>query len=142
MPLRPEDLLSIPKHVSLLATCRAIGLALDDNARVLRRGDRKIKNTTAYKAGKIVRDMELDCEIRSVENIKKWKLPLKINNYIQLANSYIYFYTYSLKVRKWCNLKSPYRVKSIVNIMPDYFVEDYDDLDPKYEELFERYCVY
>ena len=46
-------------------------------------------------------EIELDCEKRSVLKIKKYKLPIDINNYIQKANSYIFFYTYLKSSRKW-----------------------------------------
>jgi hypothetical protein len=37
-------------------------------------------------------DLELDCEKRSVELIKKWKLPIDLDNYIRVANAYVLSY--------------------------------------------------
>ena len=40
-----------------------------------------------------IAELELDCEKRSVEIIKKFKLKLGINKYIKLANAYLYSFT-------------------------------------------------
>ena len=37
-------------------------------------------------------DLERDCEIRSVENIRKWKLPINKAQYQRKANLYLYSY--------------------------------------------------
>jgi hypothetical protein len=37
-------------------------------------------------------DLELDCEKRSVEKIKKWKLPIDLDDYIRVSNAYIFSY--------------------------------------------------
>jgi len=102
---------------------------------------KRVEKSIAIRSGKLVRDMELDCEKRAVKNIKKWKLPIPINEYIKNANAYILFYAHTFKHRKWCNIKSPYNIKRIINIMPEEFVDNYDVLEPKYEELVNLYCV-
>lgn len=53
----------------------------------------KIMNKT--QVSKMLDDMielEKDCEMRSVEKIKKWGLPINIPKYIQRANIYLYSY--------------------------------------------------
>jgi hypothetical protein len=91
---------------------------------------------------KIVRNLELDCEKRSVELIKQFNLPIDVKNYIKGANTYIYFYAFVRKNRKWYNKKSPYKVKEIFDMMPAKFLEphEYNTMPKGYEEAVEKYC--
>ena len=50
---------------------------------------------------KTVQEMELDCERKSVEMIKKFDLPIDIEEYTSIANIYIFYYTYAKKNRCW-----------------------------------------
>ena len=85
------------------------------------------------------RSLELDCEKRAVKKIRKWKLPISKEEYIQKSNAYILFYNYMKKVRKWSTPeRSPYRSKKIYTFMPDKFLRNYSKL-PKYaEEIFDK----
>jgi hypothetical protein len=53
------------------------------------------------KSYKIVAELELDCERRAINKIKKYKLPIDINEYIKEANEYILGYMKSRKTGKW-----------------------------------------
>lgn len=64
--------------------------------------------------------LELDCEKRTVRKIKKYKLPINIEKYIQEANAYLFAYVYSLLSRKW--YEAPYEKKNIVEHMPTKFL--------------------
>ncbi len=55
-------------------------------------GGKKIRSIK--KAIEWSRDLELDNEKRSVKLIKKWKLPIDLNDYIKKANAYVQFYNY------------------------------------------------
>ena len=48
-----------------------------------------------------VRDMELDCERRTVKLIKQFNMTIDIKEYICQANIYIYYYNYAKVTRKW-----------------------------------------
>jgi hypothetical protein len=61
--------------------------------------------------------LEADCERRVVDIIVKENLPLNIQEYCRRANSYIFFYHWVKKHRKWYN-KAPYEIKGILDIMP------------------------
>lgn len=63
--------------------------------------------------------MERDCDIRSVNMIKKWKLPININLYIKQSNAYAYSYFYTFEKRKW--LGNIWKNKKILDIMPSHF---------------------
>jgi hypothetical protein len=83
------------------------------------------------------RDLELDNEKRTVKIIKKHKLDINVESYIQKANAYIYFYTYMLQSRKWCKPNnSPYNNKILVDAMPKKFVKNYNKLPKKIEKIF------
>ena len=87
----------------------------------------------------IARDLELDNEKRTVEMIKKWKLPIDVNEYIRKANAYVLFYNYLKKTRKWSEpTNSPYINKNIVEAMSDKFDMDYEKLSPELFELYKR----
>jgi hypothetical protein len=87
----------------------------------------------------IARNLELDNEKRTVEMIKKWNLPIDVNEYIKKANAYIIFYNYLRISRKWSDpTNSPYRNQNIVDAMSDKFDMDYENLSPELEELYKR----
>lgn len=88
----------------------------------------------------IVQDLEYDCERRSVEKIKKYKLPIDTKHYIKTANSYILFYQYAKLKRIWYSKnKAPYLIKEIVDSMPSRFVKNYNKLSTKHIELYDKY---
>lgn len=66
----------------------------------------------------VVRNCELDCERRSVENIKKYNLPINIEKYCKNASAYIYFYNFIKKTRVWETKHKPSDCKKIIDIMP------------------------
>jgi hypothetical protein len=87
-------------------------------------------------------DIEVDCEKRTVEKIKKWSLDKIIDTeeYIQKSNAYILFYLWMKKNRSWYTIgKEPYNIDEIVSIMPKTFDIDYTKLEPKIEEVFDKY---
>ena len=49
---------------------------------------------------RLVKETELDCEMRAVETIKKWKLPVNTKRYTKCAIAYIYYYDYLRHNRK------------------------------------------
>jgi len=59
-----------------------------------------------------VKWLELDCEKRAVKNIKKYKLPINIPQYIQAANAYILFHNHIKSTRRWCSENSPTESKN------------------------------
>jgi hypothetical protein len=78
----------------------------------------------------------------TVEKIKKWSLDKIIDTeeYIQKSNAYILFYLWMKKNRSWYTIgKEPYNIDEIVSIMPKTFDIDYTKLEPKIEEVFDKY---
>jgi hypothetical protein len=67
--------------------------------------------------------LEIDCEKRAVEKIKKHKLSLDIDNYIRRANVYMFSWRYFLDLRCWYHpYYKPYENDELVAIMPTKFL--------------------
>jgi hypothetical protein len=87
----------------------------------------------------ICRDLEVDAEKRAVKMIKKYNLPIDIDEYIRGANAYIYFYNYILNIRRWSTPKnSPYRNKILIASMPKTFMKDYSVLPDRLLKVYQE----
>jgi len=62
--------------------------------------------------------IEADNERRTVEYIKKFGLPIDVEQYIQKSNAYVMFYDVVLKTRRWSGEKPVYSVPEIYNQFP------------------------
>jgi hypothetical protein len=60
--------------------------------------------------------LEHDCEHRSIEKIRRHKLPIDLAVYTQKANAYLIGYHVTLRERKWCF--RAYRDKNVYGRMP------------------------
>lgn len=80
--------------------------------------------------------LELDCEKRTVNKIKKYKLDIDTKKYIQQANTYLFSYWATQKYRKW--LPMPYNNKNLVKKFPNYFLKlsEYINPESKYVRIF------
>ncbi len=83
--------------------------------------------------------LELDCEKRSVEKIKKYKLPINIETYIQMSNSYIYFYNWVLKNRSWTPKGKELHIPEIYSNAPKEFQKRYNNIPAELEAAFDKY---
>ena len=68
-------------------------------------------------------ELELDCEKKSVELIRKWDLPLNIPQYIQKAN--IYLYSYALMAHLKHFPTDVYRDENLLKLVPTTFLRSY-----------------
>lgn len=82
-------------------------------------------------------ELELDCEKRSIEKIKKYKLPIDIKQYKQKSNTYFYGIMYCGVKRNWYN--RIYSKKAIWSLAPDRFQRRYTDIPPRMYQVFEKY---
>ena len=100
-------------------------------------GGKKIRSIK--KAIEQSRDLELDNEKRTVKLIKKWKLPIDLNDYIKKANAYLQFYNYMRISRRWSKPNnSPYSNKAIYEVMPANFRMNYETMGKKYLKLYKE----
>jgi hypothetical protein len=85
--------------------------------------------------------VEVDCEKRTVEKIKKYGLDsiINIDEYIQKSNAYVLFYLWMRKNRKWYTIgKEPYNIPDVVSVMPKTFDIDYTELSPDILDAFDH----
>lgn len=102
--------------------------------------DRKLSKRVLHTKFLAVRNFELDCEKRAVELIKRYKLPINIQSYIQDANCYMFFYAYVKKHRIWPQKRIPMLIK---HTMPKHFLKanEYNTMPVEYEMLITKHCV-
>jgi hypothetical protein len=86
------------------------------------------KSEKVKKYFKKIMELELDCEKRSVEKIKKYNLNIDINSYIKSGNSYLFSYYCFYHLKCWYHHK--YRIydqNHIIESMPcvHLSVDDY-----------------
>jgi hypothetical protein len=74
------------------------------------------KKQLAYHYRK-ARDVEWDCERRSLKMVKEWGLPLDTKTYARQANTYVGSYAVMMKKRKWIT-KPLYTNPRVANHMP------------------------
>lgn len=90
---------------------------------------------------KKAREVELDCEKRTMEKAKSYGLSINIEEEIQKANSYILFYTLLKETRKWNKPgKPPYKIKEVWSALPNTFNMDYTVVPDDIKELYIKYC--
>lgn len=88
----------------------------------------------------LVRDIERDCEERTWKMIKE-RPGLRIcpDEYVQKANTYLYSYTIVRRKRQWYK-KPPYIIKKAVKSMPTKFMNDYNRVPRKFNEIISKEC--
>ena len=75
---------------------------------------------------KVIDDMvelEKDCEMRAVEKIKKWELPINVQDYVQKANTYLYSYAVIPYIKRFPT--GIYYDRELVEMMPTGFRKSY-----------------
>ncbi|MDO8536646.1 MAG: hypothetical protein Q7R94_00145 [bacterium] len=77
------------------------------------------------------RNVELDCEWRTVQKIREFDLPIDLVSYIQGANSYLFFYTVMKVTRAWyIPGKEPYNIPEVWSLAPKHLMplNDYKEV--------------
>lgn len=88
----------------------------------------------------VCRDIELDCERRTVDLLKKYKIPIKISDYIRGANAYIHFYNHIKQYRRWYPPKKmPYARKGLLKASSPKFLKSYDSIPAKMAAAYKKY---
>lgn len=82
-------------------------------------------------------ELELDCEKRSVEKIKKYKLNIDIDNYIKIGNVYLYSYYCFYHLKCWYDKKLRiYDQEELIELMPNKHLK-LNDYWKKHTEIYE-----
>lgn len=92
-------------------------------------------------AARVIRGIEEDCERRSVREIEKYDLPIDVSHYIKTANSYLYLHNLVGITQRWGKKGFSYQNKKILDIMPDTFQDNYDDMPLEYVKVYHE-CGY
>ena len=85
--------------------------------------------------------VEVDCEKRTVEKIKKYDLEFVANSevYTQKSNAYVLSYLWMRQKRKWYKIGfEPYNIESVYTKMPKTFDIDYTKLTDDVFDAFEH----
>lgn len=85
--------------------------------------------------------IELDCEKRSVKKIIKYNLPLDVDRYTQMANTYIYFYQWMKTSRMWIPKHKSLYIEEIIKHAPKKFKRDYSEIPQRLREAFDKYIA-
>jgi len=102
---------------------------------------KEFTNEELKKLSILARDVEWDCEKRTIERAKAFNLNINYTEEIQRANSYILFYNFILETRKWYKTEfAPYRIREVWSLAPKDF--NYDKTLPVSKELKEAYLKY
>lgn len=84
-----------------------------------------------------MRDLELDCEKRTVRLFKRYKVPISTTTYIQQANAYIHFYNHIKEYRQWYpKTQSPYEKEKIIKLCSTKFYKSYDKIPNRLNKVF------
>ena len=86
-------------------------------------------------------DVELDCEKRTIDKLKKYNIDINIAEETQKANSYILFYNIVKEFRKWNEVgKAPYQIKEVWSKMSKEFDMNYSSVDSDIKNLYLKHC--
>lgn len=79
--------------------------------------------------------IELDCEMRSINKIKKYNLPINTTTYIKKSNAYVWSYRLIQQTREWSHSAS-YEFPEVWRAMPKHFDNDYSTLPEDISKIF------
>ena len=86
-------------------------------------GERKRKSKLVIDYTKGSLKLELDCEKRAVDKIIKYGLSIDLDDYIKVANVYLYSWRDFLDLRCWYdNYNKPYDNEDVIAAMPTHFL--------------------
>ena len=84
----------------------------------------------------VMLNVELDCERRSVDKIKRYNLPIKLDTYVRKSNAYVWSYRLMQETRIW-NHSAAYEYPQVWRKMPKHFNDDYDVMPDRIRTIFD-----
>lgn len=90
-----------------------------------------------------IQTLEHDCEIRALEKISEYNLPIDPDLYTQQANAYVWFYTYVRHARVWHKEGKPvYQEKRVYQHMPKQMMElhEYSSMPREIKQAYKS-CI-
>lgn len=90
---------------------------------------------------KVTQALELDCEKRAVKQILKYDLPINLDKYVRQANAYMYHIaTVPIMGSHPKTVNSPLRTPECWRLMPNYFIDDYEDIPQEFLIAAREHC--
>lgn len=80
--------------------------------------------------------LELDCEIRSIKKLKKYKIPVDFNDYIKKTNCYLYGYLFFLEKRQW--IPAIYQDEEVWKKASSRLSKSYKKIPSRLRKAFEK----
>lgn len=104
---------------------------------------KEFDSTIIHDAITVTKKMEWDNEKRSIEKIKKYKLPIDLDKYTKQAIIYIMFHDFMEKYRVWYKPgQPPSRRKDVYGLVPDnYDLSILPQITPEIEEKMKKYIL-
>jgi hypothetical protein len=107
-------------------------------------GIKLLNKAQLRKVEDLIIENELDCEKRSVDKIRKWGLPIPIENYIREANTYVFSYRFMGTYKKFPTSLTTDR--KLIEAAPKIFLKSYQQVPTQlgkelhrfFEELLEK----
>lgn len=99
-------------------------------------GNRQCNQKQLDAVTKAIVDCERDCEIRTVEKIKHWGLPINLEEYIKKANTYLFGYELVKQTRTWHN--ELYNYEDVWKEAPTDFYNDYSIIPANLRKALEK----
>jgi hypothetical protein len=104
------------------------------------KGLNNVSKEDALESKQKVMAVELDCEKKVVELIKKYQIQdiIDVKEYIQKSNAYVLFYHLVVEEKKWYKKTAPYENREIYGAMPDFFLEDYNTISENHYNVLKK----
>jgi hypothetical protein len=102
-------------------------------------GESMMNKTQLRNVLDVMVELEKDCEIRAVEKIKKWELPISVQKYVQKANIYLYSYYILPEIKKF-----PTGVHSdpeLIKMSPNTFKKSYRKVPDKIRDYITEFYL-
>lgn len=88
-----------------------------------------------------LRDMELDCERRTLMLIKEYGLPINTVHYAKKAAAYAHFYNVLIETKKWYEpMNEPYNNPVILEYMPSNLDGDFSKISKSLKTIMIKEC--
>lgn len=90
----------------------------------------------------VFKDLELDCERRTVKLLKQFNCPINTQYYCKQASAYVYYYTMLPEIRRWFTpYEVPYKYTSLIRLMPTNLKGTYRNVPNQIRDIYlKKYC--
>lgn len=94
---------------------------------------------TAEHLTRVYQEIELDCEKRVIDILRRRKIRIDKKKYITSANAYIWLYQIALERKQWIEAGAYTRPK-IASYCPETWITDLGDVPKRFRSYANRWC--